>query len=153
MKSATERALGMADGEEDELPAVTGAWANMEEVEVPADLPKPQLWRLIVLPVQPRKMSRGGIALPDVTRDNEGFLNYIGKVVAIGPLAGKKPEFEIPTPYGAPISAWNVKVGDWVVYGRYTGQKMEFRGVKFIVVNDDEILAVSNAPDGFRAYV
>jgi chaperonin GroES len=131
-------------------------WMNDEEFKLPTDLPSPKLWRVLVVPVRPRRMSRGAhgtkIVLPDVSRENEGHLNYIGKVVAIGPLAGRKQDFLDPDAAGRGY-LWDIKVGDWVIYGRYTGQKMEYRGVKFLVINDDEILASVPSPDGFRMYV
>lgn len=120
---------------------------NNEDVAVPADLPRPLLWRCIVMPVQPKRMSAGGIALPEAAQDAELHLQYTGKLVAVGPLAGKNERFKSGDDY-----LWDAKVGDWVVYGRYAGQKVEFRGVRYLIMNDDEILGVADGPDGFRIY-
>jgi co-chaperonin GroES (HSP10) len=132
--------------------AVEGDWANDEEIELPKDLPQPTLWRVLVVPVQPRRMSRGGIALPSQASDAEGYLNYIGRIAALGPLAGKNEKFRVP---GSALEqyAWDFQVGDWVVYGRYAGQRMEKQGVKLVLVNDDEILAKVQGPEGYRIYV
>ena len=102
---------------------------------------KPLLWRVLICPVQPRKLSKGGIALPDAVQDGEEHLNYIGRVVSLGPLAGDKW-----------AGKWAVKEGDCVVYGRYAGQRMEWKGVKLVEVNDDEILAVVDSIESFRIY-
>ena len=105
-------------------------------------------------------MSKGGIALPDAAMDGEAHLNYIGRVVALGPLAGKSEKFQ--NPYWDPLDdgeaiarryLWDVKEGDWVVFSRYAGQRKEFNGVKLLTVNDDEILDVIDGPEGFRIYV
>jgi hypothetical protein len=153
------------------------SWLNDQDVKVPTGVPVPTLWRVLVMPVQPRRMSRGtsgvSIALPDATQDSEGYLNYIGKVVLLGPLAGKNDKFENPdwarwkealehapdTETGGkarmnpvPRWLWGVKEGDWVIYGRYAGQRMEFEGVKLVMTNDDEILGVVADPSGFRIY-
>ena len=182
---------------DDDLPEVSEApqiferefseWMTLDDTGLKLeDLPKPTLWRVLVLPKQPKRMSRGGIALPDQVTDAEMHLNYIGQVIALGPLAGKSEKFQNPdynvppnllkayhkelmeggpawddfdgwmakqmTP-SIPRYLWDVKVGDWVIYGRYSGQPTSFRGVKFLVVNDDEITQVIAQPDGFRVYV
>ena len=123
---------------------------------------KPLLWRVLICPVQPRTLSKGGIALPSSVQDGEEHLNYVGKVVALGPLAGKSAKFENPN-YGPNAAGgfdypndhrylWDVKEGDSVTYGRYAGQRMEWKGVKLILVNDDEILGIVDSISGFRIY-
>lgn len=135
-------------------------WMNSEDAKI--DLKKlkaavrPLLWRVLVVPVQPRSMSKGGIALPDAAMDGEAHMNYIGRVVALGPLAGKSEKFANPEwteKSKAPRYLWDVKEGDWVVFSRYAGQRKEFNGVKLLTVNDDEILDVIDGPEGFRIYV
>ena len=143
-------------------------FANTDDTEI--DLAairkaiKPLLWRVLICPVQPREMSKGGIALPDAVQDGEAHLNYIGRVVSMGPLAGKSAKFENPRfeiedynhgKHGGPAPVrylWSVKEGDIVVYGRYAGQRMEWRQIKLLEVNDDEILAVVDSMESFRVY-
>lgn len=147
-------------------------WLNDQDVKVPEGVPEPTLWRVLVMPVQPRRRSRGthgvSIELAANTQDSEGYLNYIGKVVLLGPLAGKNEKFENPEwaaylkEYGGHMAQsndgapkrylWDVKVGDWVIYGRYAGQRMEYEGVKLVMTNDDEILGTVSDPSGFRIY-
>lgn len=141
-------------------------FANTDDTEIDLEVIrkaiKPLLWRVLICPVQPRKLSKGGIALPDAVQDGEEHLNYIGRVVSLGPLAGKSAKFENPEwegPYSPDIRArmpsqylWSVKEGDIVVYGRYAGQRMEWKGVKLVEVNDDEILAVVDSIESFRIY-
>lgn len=127
-------------------------WVNAEDVDFPEGMPSAELWRVLVMPMQPRRMSRGEggaqIALPTMVADAEQHLNYIGLVVDMGPLAGKHEKF---THEGA--NHYRVKEGDWVIYGRYSGQKIEFRGVKLVMVNDDEILGIVKDREGFRVHV
>jgi len=126
---------------------VDDLYLTPEEVPIPADHPMPQLWRVLVMPIQPRKMSKGGIALAQATQEAEAHLNYIGKVVAMGPLAGTSEKFMVDG-----NRYYDAKVGDWVIYGRYAGQVCWFRDVKFLFISDDEILGISKSPDGFRIY-
>lgn len=127
-----------------------------EEIEadmvVPEDLPKMLLWRICVMPVAPRRMSKGlhgvRIELPTQTQNAEMHLQYVGKVVGIGPLAGQSERFKDTSGN----LQWGIKLGDWVVYGRYAGQRVEFKGKRYLLMNDDEVLAVANGPEGFRVY-
>lgn len=118
---------------------------NAEDVSIPEGMPDPKLWRILVAPVKPKRLSRGGIELPDVTMDNQEFMTNICKVMSMGSMAGKKDTW--------PEGAWDIKVGDWVVIGQYAGQRFEFQGVKLILLNDDEVLAKAESPEGFRIYI
>lgn len=120
-------------------------WINSDDVEIPDDLPQPIYWRILVMPVKPKKVSRGGIVMPDMVQSNEEWLNYIGKVVAMGGCAGKSSRFE---------GEGNLpKVGDWIIYGKYAGQKVTHKGVKLLFINDDEVLGVVTNPDALKVYV
>lgn len=122
---------------------------------------KPSLWNVIIFPKQPRKMSAGGIALPTSAQDVERYLNYIGQVVAMGPLAGKSEKFQNPDWNSEPGSVgnslpryhWDVKVGDWVTFGKYSGMNFEAKGYRFMNVNDDMITGVIKNPADFRVHV
>lgn len=138
------------------------AWLNPEHVEMPKGLPTPQLWRMLVAPVQPARRSRGGIELPDIAMDNIEHLTYIGKVMNCGPVVGKKPEWArwprwaslpIVGAFAKPRYEYNIKPGDWVVFGRYAGMRIEYQGVKLVLLDDDAVLAKCDGPDGFRIYV
>lgn len=123
------------------------AWLNPEEIQIPPDLPKPLLWRVLLLPMQPKVVSRGGILLPASAQDAEAQLQIIGKVAAMGPLAGKSEKYRVD---GA--LQYDVKVGDWVLFPRYGGQRMEFRGLRLLLMNDDAIEAVVPNPEAFRTH-
>lgn len=122
------------------------------------ELPQPTLWRVLVLPMQAKKMSAGGIALPESATEAEGHLQYIGQVLAVGPLAGKSDKYQNPEWYGPgyfdiPRWLWDVKVGDWIMYGRYSGLKITLKEVTLLMVNDDEIISKIDRPDGYRVYI
>lgn len=149
-----------------DLSNAPGVWVNPEDVTIPEGLPQPMLWRVLIMPVQPASMSKGtngvSIALPAQVQDADSHLNYIGKVVALGPLAGKSEKFENPLwnerleeeqKKSIPRWLWEIGVGDWVCYGRYAGQRIEYQGVKLVLVADDEVLAKIGGPEGYRLYV
>ncbi|MCC6475126.1 MAG: co-chaperone GroES [Burkholderiales bacterium] len=115
----------------------------------PDDIPEPTIWRVLVFPKQPKRMTASGIALPSMAQSVERHLNYIGQVVAMGPIAGKSERFRRPDG----TLAWDIKVGDWVIYGRYSGQHVEYQGVELLTVNDDDITMRIKNPAGFRVYL
>lgn len=120
-----------------------------EDNELPAnfyeEMPQPLYWRVIVMPVKPKEVSKGGIVLPQTTQEAQQYLTYIGKIVAVGSLAFKdqrlRDEEKIP------------KVGDYVIYGRYAGQVILYKEVRLLCVNDDEILAVVKNPESLKIHV
>lgn len=142
-------------------------------------LARPSTWHVLILPKQPRKMSSGGIALPDQVQQAEMHLNYIGQIVALGPLAGMNPKFlnpdyeralkDLPSGYRVensetlpPRYLWGTMastgfrahhVGEWVLLGRYSGQVVTYYGVRLLTMNDDDILDGIDSPDGYRVYV
>lgn len=96
-------------------------------------IPKPTGWRIVLLPYRGAEKSRGGIVLADQTRAKEQVATVCGYVLAVGDLAYKdQTKF--------PDGAW-CKKGDWVVFGRYAGARINIDGGEVRILNDDEILA------------
>lgn len=108
-------------------------------------LPQPLTWRILVMPVRPRKVSKGGIVLAETTQDVQRHLNYIGRIISTGSLAytDKRISMETSKP----------KVGDYVIYGRYAGQVLTYKGIRLLIINDDEILAKVASPDDLKINV
>ena len=111
-------------------------------------LPIPLNWKVLVQPNQVKKKTAGGIHLPTISQDNEEYLTAHGAVCAMGDLAyrdrdtGKRWRSDVCP-----------KVGDRITYGKYAGQKLVVKGVKFLLLNDDEITSI--LPEGVEvaAYV
>lgn len=147
----------------------TVEWMEFSETGLTyEELGKPTLWRVTIFPKQPKKMSKGGIALPSLVQNVEAHMNYIGQVVALGPLAGKSEKFENPEwvlknsgkhpdpeiwDRDVPRYLWDIKVGDWVIYGRFSGQKTEYKGVLLLTCNDDDIMEKIDSPEHFKVYL
>ena len=104
-------------------------------------------WRIMIQDHKPAKITDGGIHLADESQDHAQFLNYVGRVVELGPECYKHPKFLKGEPW--------CKVGDWIVFGRYAGQKIKFKGsdIVYRFVNDDEVLGVISDPDEILVYV
>ena len=102
-----------------------------EEVKDPDVLPELPGYHVLIRPVSVKSKTKGGIFIPDSTRDDMSYLTTVGRVIAIGDLAYiDKDKF--------PTGAW-CKIGDHVSYGKHLGTKLFYKGVRFILLFDDQI--------------
>ena len=79
---------------------------------------KPLADRVVIKPSPADEKSRGGIILPDTAKEKP----VIGEVVAVGP--GKVSDEGKPVPM-------EVKVGDKVLYGKYSGTEVTVDGEEY----------------------
>ena len=80
--------------------------------------------RVIVKPAPAEEKTAGGIIIPDTAKEKP----QKGTVVAVG--NGKKDE---------PMT---VKIGDTVLYGKYAGTDLKFNGKDYLIMREDDILAI-----------
>ena len=102
-------------------------------------LPRPTGYRLLILPFAPAEKTKGGIYLARQTVERERLTTVVGYIVALGPDAYKDL---VKFPEGP----WCQK-GDWVIFGRYAGARIQIDGGDLRLLNDDEILALINDPE------
>ena len=102
-------------------------------------LPKPPGYRMLILPFAPAEKTKGGIYLAKQTVDRERLTTVVGYIVALGPDAYKDLN-------KFPEGPW-CKEGDWVVFGRYAGARIQIDGGDLRLLNDDEILALIDDPE------
>ena len=84
--------------------------------------------RIVVEPTEAEEKTAGGILLPDTAKQKP----QQGKVVAIGP--GKLSEKGSRT-------AVAVKVGDLVLYGKYSGSDVEVNNKELKILRESDVLA------------
>ena len=89
---------------------------------------KPLFDRVVLLPLENETETKSGILLPTAAQEK----SQLAKVVAIGD--GKNAE-------GKEVGM-QVKVGDKVLYGKYTGTEISIDDVKYVVVRQPDILAI-----------
>ena len=85
---------------------------------------KPLADRVLVEPAAAEEKTAFGIIIPDTAKEKP----QRGTVVAVG--AGKKDE---------PMT---VKVGDTVLYGKYAGTDLKLDGKDYLIMREDDILAI-----------
>ena len=90
---------------------------------------KPLADRVVVKPQEAEETTASGIILPDTAKEKP----QAGKIVAIGP--GKVSDV------GNAI-AMTVKVGDNVLYGKYSGTEITVDGDEVLIMRESDILAV-----------
>lgn len=84
---------------------------------------KPLADRVLVQPAEAEEKTASGIFIPDTAKEKP----MRGTVVAVGP--GKKDE---PT---------TVKVGDTVLYGKYSGTEIQVEGIDYLMMKEADIFA------------
>lgn len=90
---------------------------------------KPLADRVVVKPIDPEEQKQGGIIIPDTAKEKP----QEGEVVAVGPGkindAGNKIALE-------------VKKGDRVLYGKYSGTEVTIDGEDYLIMRESDILAI-----------
>ncbi|MEE0266966.1 MAG: co-chaperone GroES [Bacteroidales bacterium] len=80
--------------------------------------------RVLIKPAEMEQKTASGIIIPDTAKEKP----MRGEVVAVGP--GKKDE---------PMT---VKVGDQVLYGKYSGTEIAIDGVDYLIMRENDIYAI-----------
>ena len=107
-------------------------------------LPKPTGWRMLVLPFKQKEKTKGGIYLADESIERSQVASTCGLVLDMGPHCYDKEKF--------PEGPW-CKKGDWIIFARYAGSRIQIEGGEVRLLNDDEVLAtVENPEDIFHQF-
>jgi chaperonin GroES len=86
--------------------------------------------RIVIKPLEPETKTKGGIVLPDTVKEKP----QEGKVVAVG--RGKTLE-------NGTVHKSEVKEGDIVLYGKYSGTEVTTKeGEELLIVREEDILAI-----------
>jgi co-chaperonin GroES (HSP10) len=127
------------------------------------ELPDPTLWRCLIFPKQAKKQTESGLVLAQSAAEAEDTLNYIGQVIKLGPLAGRNKQYDNPDwnprydelePEDRPQRwLWDIKPMDWVLFGKFAGLQIEYKGQILKLLNDDEIVAKIDKPDNYKVYL
>jgi co-chaperonin GroES (HSP10) len=107
-------------------------WITEEDIKDPEVLPVFPNYKIMVRPVIFKHKTKGGIILPDQVKDDVQYLTTVGRVVCLGEMAyGDEERF--------PNGPW-CQPGDYITYGKHTGNKILYKGVMFVIMNDDQVI-------------
>jgi chaperonin GroES len=85
--------------------------------------------RVLVKPLEKEKQERGGLIIPDTAKEKP----QEGEIVAAG--KGKTAE-------DGKLLPMDVKAGDKILYGKYSGTEIKIDGEDFLIMHQDDILGV-----------
>jgi chaperonin GroES len=85
--------------------------------------------RVIVERINEEDRTKGGIIIPDSAKEKP----QEGKVIAVG--KGKVNDDGKVSPVG-------VKVGDKILFGKYSGSEIKLNGSEYLIMREDDILGV-----------
>ena len=85
--------------------------------------------RIVVRPMEQEEVTRGGVILPDSAKEKPNR----GKVLAVG--SGRTTD-------EGKVIPLDVKVGDVVLYGKYSGTEIKLDGQEYMILQERDILAV-----------
>ena len=85
---------------------------------------KPINDRVVVKPAQAEETTKGGIIIPDTAKEKP----QRGEIIAVGP--------------GKDGNKMTVKKGDSVLYGKYSGQELNYEGEDYLIMREDDILVI-----------
>lgn len=90
---------------------------------------KPLADRVLVLPTKAEEKTASGIIIPDTAKEKP----MSGEVIAVG--SGRVSD-------DGKVTALEVKVGDKVLYGKYSGTEVTFEGEEYLIMRESDIYAI-----------
>jgi chaperonin GroES len=90
--------------------------------------------RIIVQRLEEGEQKVGGIIIPDSAKEKP----QQGKVIAAGNGKTKDDGQRLPL---------DVKAGDTILFGKYSGQEIKLDGEEYLIMREDEVLAVIDDAD------
>jgi|SRR5215204_898053 len=85
--------------------------------------------RVVVKPLDEAEQMRGGLYIPDTAKEKP----QQGEIVAVGPGRFDDKGNRLPV---------EVKVGDKVLYGKYSGTEVTVEGENYLILRESDVLAV-----------
>ncbi len=92
---------------------------------------RPLYDRIVVKRIEEQETTRKGIIIPDSAKEKP----QEGEVLAVG--HGKRLE-------SGELVALDVKVGDRILFGKYSGSETKLDGVEYIIMREDDVLGILN---------
>jgi chaperonin GroES len=94
--------------------------------------------RLIIQRLDEGEQRVGGIIIPDSAKEKP----QQGKVIAAGNGKSQDDGKRVPL---------DVKAGDTILFGKYSGQEIKLDGEEYLIMREDEVLAVLDAAGGSKS--
>jgi chaperonin GroES len=93
--------------------------------------------RVVVRRLEGEEKSKGGIIIPDTAKEKP----QQGEIVAVGP--GARDE-------NGKINALDVKVGDKVLFGKWSGTEVKIDGDDLLIMKESDIMGILDEADALK---
>src|SRR5713226_6046823 len=93
---------------------------------------RPLYDRIVVKRIEEQETTRNGIIIPDSAKEKP----QEGEVIAVG--HGKRLE-------DGTLIALDVKAGDRILFGKYSGSDTKLDGTEFLIMREDDVLGILDA--------
>ncbi len=90
---------------------------------------RPLYDRIVVKRIEEKEQIQGGIIIPDTAKEKP----QEGEVVAVG--QGKRLD-------NGKVVALDVKAGDRILFGKYSGNEIKIDGEEYVIMREDEVLGI-----------
>ncbi|MCL4539001.1 MAG: co-chaperone GroES [Bacteroidetes bacterium] len=90
---------------------------------------KPLADRVVVRPLEAEEKTKGGLYVPDSAKERP----QQGEIVAVGPGRVTDDGKKVPP---------EVKVGDRILYGKYSGTEVNYEGTEYLIMRESDIFAI-----------
>lgn len=100
-------------------------------------------WRVMVLPYRRRLETQSGIDL-SAAKQMEDLSCYCGRIIDVGSRVQDKESMH---------DSVKLKRGMYVIYKKFAGVKVKWRGIEIAILNDDHIDVVVASPDDWTFYL
>jgi chaperonin GroES len=90
---------------------------------------RPLYDRIVVKRIEQKEQVQGGIIIPDTAKEKP----QEGEVVAVG--QGKRLD-------NGKVVALDVKAGDRILFGKYSGSEIKIDGEEYVIMREDEVLGI-----------
>jgi chaperonin GroES len=85
--------------------------------------------KVLVKPAESKEIKKGGIIIPDTAKEKP----QEGEIIAVG--TGKRTE-------DGKVIALDVKVGDKILFGKYSGTEVKIDDIEYLIMSQDDILGI-----------
>jgi co-chaperonin GroES (HSP10) len=119
-----------------------------ESVPDPEGLPEIGGDYVLVRPVKTQTEKVGSVYLADDVQDDVKYLNNVGKILAIGPMAYKKSNGDTVKWFEG-----GLKVGDYVQWERFVGRRLRYKGVNMTLIKDVALQMKITDPKSLDSFV
>ena len=107
-------------------------WITDDDKKDPIVLPELPGYHILVRPISIKSKTKGGILLPDSTREDISYLTTVGRVLKLGNLAYQDQD-------KFPNGSW-CQENDYICYGKHAGQKLFYKGIRLLLLFDDQVI-------------